>query len=290
MSSGWTVAIRALSSSSSGAVLGRRLDVRAARDLDPLGLVLGGRREDVHVVHVGLELGHLEQLGRVAVLARVADLAVEHRHRGHRRRAEVHRVVLGAAAAREVAVEGAQRVGVRRRRLAHAHARAADRLEHPHAALHQLAVDARLGDRHEDLARARRGGGGAALVHVAALLGREHRAGQREVEVGRVDRGADAHLLDRRAGHLLDRHDVVGVVRLGHQRPELAQVDLHARRRTRSRRRAPSPRSRPRAPGARATRGCSRPAGTPPRWRPARRSCWRSCRARARSGRRCPGR
>ena len=31
-----------------------------------------------------------------------------------------------------------------------------------------------------------------------------------------------------RAGDLLDRHHVVGVVRLGHQRPELAEVDLDA--------------------------------------------------------------
>src|SRR5919205_561175 len=55
-----------------------------------------------------------------------------------------------------------------------------------------------------------------------------HGPGQREVGVAGVHRRAHAHLGDRRPRHLLDRHDVVGVVRLGHQRPELAEVDLHA--------------------------------------------------------------
>ena len=199
MLSGWTVATRALSGVLQRLVLGRRLDVRPARDLDRLGLVLGRRREDVAVVDVRLQLGHLEQLGRVALLARVADLAVEHRHRRHRRRAEVDLVLGRARATREVAVEGAQRVRVRGRRLAHADARPADRLEHPHAALDELAVDARP-------RRSPRGSGASPawpspspLVHLAAVAGRQHRARQGEVEVGRVHRRADADLLDRRA-------------------------------------------------------------------------------------------
>ena len=56
MSSCWTVAILPSSDVGQRLVVGRRLDVRAARDLDLAGLVLGRRREDVHVVDVGLEL------------------------------------------------------------------------------------------------------------------------------------------------------------------------------------------------------------------------------------------
>ena len=51
--------------------------------------------------------------------------------------------------------------------------------------------------------------------------------GQRQVEEARVDRRAHAHLGQLGAGDLLHRHDVVGVVGLGDQRPQLGQIDLH---------------------------------------------------------------
>src|SRR5919199_1706168 len=71
------------------------------------------------------------------------------------------------------------------------------------------------------------GGGDLAVDDLPAAVG-EDRAGQREVGVARIHRRAHADLRDRRAGDLLDRHDVVGVVRLGDERPELVQVDLDA--------------------------------------------------------------
>ena len=55
---------------------------------------------------------------------------------------------------------------------------------------------------------------------------REHSTRERKVVEGRVDRGADADLGDRRPRDLLDRHHVVGVLRLGDQRPQLGEVDL----------------------------------------------------------------
>src|SRR4051812_15858822 len=209
-------------------VIRRRLDVRPARNLDPLGLALAGGGEDVDVVDVALELGRPEQLGRIAVLARVGDPPAQQRHRRDRRRAQVHAVARGPRAAAEVAVEGAQRVGVRRRRLAHADARPAHRLEHPHAAGDELRVDAGRDDRRLDLARPRGGGGIDARVHDLAVLVGEDRAREREVGVGRVDRRAQADLGDLEPGHLLDGHDVVRVVGLGDERAERREVDLHA--------------------------------------------------------------
>ena len=110
--------------------------------------------------------------------------------------------------------------------MAHPNARAAHRLEHPRAALHELAVDARLGDRREDLPRSGRGGGRDRGVHDLAVAVCQHGARQRQVGVARVDRRADAHLRQLGARDLLDRHHVAGALRLRHQRAELAQVDL----------------------------------------------------------------
>ena len=80
--------------------------------------------------------------------------------------------------------------------------------------------------RRQDLARpGGRGRGDLGVDDLAVAIG-QHRATQREIVEAGVDRGADAHLRDRRAGDLLDRHDVVGVVGLCDQRAELAEVDL----------------------------------------------------------------
>ena len=228
MSSGCTVATLASIESGSGSCSGGVLMFGPRGISIVLGLVLVGRREDVQVVDVRLQLRHLEHLGRVAVLARVADLALDHRHRRDGRRAQVDAVVVGAAAAGEVAVHRAQRVGARRRRLAHADARPADRLEHAHAALDELAVDARLGDRGQDLARPRRRRRLDRRVHDLAVLVGQHGARQGQVQVAGVDRRAHAHLGDLGARDLLDRDDVAGRVRLGDERAELAQVDLLA--------------------------------------------------------------
>ena len=179
------------------------------------------------VVDVGPQLGHRQDLGRLPVLPRVLDPPGQHRHRRHRGRAQVDVVVLGPRAPGEVAVERPQRVAVRRRRLAHPHARPAHRLEHPHPALDQLAVHAGLGDRREDLARPGRGGGHDRLVDELPVAVGQDRGRQRQVHVGRVDRRSDADLGELGPGHLLHRHHIVGVVGLGHQRAQLVQVDLH---------------------------------------------------------------
>ena len=204
-------------------VLGRGLDVGSARDLDLLRVLLVGGLEDVHVVHVRLELRLGKQLRRIAELPRIGDLARQHRGRGDGGRAQVHAVVRRAAAAGEVAVHGAQRIRAGGWRLAHSDTRAAHRLEHAHAGLHQLAVDARLRDRRQDLARARRGGGGDLRVDDLPV---EQRARQRQVGVAGVDRRADAHLSQAGARDLLDRHHVGRALRLGHEGAELVQVDL----------------------------------------------------------------
>ena len=130
-------------------------------------------------------------------LARVGDLARQHRRRRDRGRAEVHAVVGRPAPAREVPVERAQRVRARGRRLAHADARPAGRLEHPHARGQQVDVGARLRDLVEDLPRAGSRGRRDQLLGDPAAA--EHGAADGQVLVRRVDRRADADLRERRA-------------------------------------------------------------------------------------------
>ena len=96
------------------------------------------------------------QLRRLPQVAGVRDLAPQ-RGRGRRcRRAEVDAVAGRAAAAREVPVEGPHGDGARRRRLAHADARPARRLENPRARGKSVGVDAAANEQVEDLPRARR--------------------------------------------------------------------------------------------------------------------------------------
>ena len=223
MSSGATIRTRSASSSGQRLLLGRRLDVRAARDLDRVRLLGGHWLEDVALDDLGARGRALRELRR-RELARVRDHAGQHRGGGDRRRAEVDLVVRGAAAAREVAVEGPQRVRAGRRRLAHADARPAGRLEHAHARHQQLDVGARARDLVEDLARAGRRGRGDELL--GDLSAAEHGAAEREILVRRVDGRADADLRELGADELVDCHDVSRRRRLRHQRDELGEVDV----------------------------------------------------------------
>ncbi len=204
-------------------LLGRRLDVRAARDLDRPGLVGRNRLEDVRLDDRRSRGRARGQVGR-GQLSRVGDLALQHRRGRNRRGAQVDAVVGRSAASREVPVERAQRVRARGRRLAHADARPAGRLEHPDARRQQLDIGARLRDLVEDLPRARRRGRRDQLL--GEPVAAEHRAADGHVLVGRVDRRADADLRQRRAHELVDRDDVARARRLRDERDERREVDL----------------------------------------------------------------
>ena len=200
MSSGATISTRSVELVRQLLLRRRREDVRqVARHLNRLRLLLGRRREDVVLDDLRARLRTLRQIRHVQ-LARVGDHSGEERRRGDRRRAEVDVVVGGSGAALEVAVERAQRVRMRGRRLSHADARAAGRLEHANAGHQQLDIGARARDLVEDLARARgRRRRDEALGDPAAA---EDGADDGQILVGRVDRGADADLRERRADEL----------------------------------------------------------------------------------------
>ena len=91
-------------------LLGRRLDVRAARDLDRARPRRRAPARGCAVWTTSGRAGGRRERSAAAELARVGDHAGEHRGRGDRGRAEVDLIVGRAAAAGEVAVEGAQRV------------------------------------------------------------------------------------------------------------------------------------------------------------------------------------
>ena len=203
--------------------LGRRLDVRAARDLDRASLVGGSRREDVRLDDGGPGRRSLRQLRRVE-LAWVGDLALQHRDGCDRGRAEVDVVVRRAAPPGEVPVEGSERVGARGRRLPHPDAGPARGLQHADARREQLDVGPRLRDLVEDLPRAGSRRRGHELL--GDLVPAERRAHDRHVLVGRVDRRADADLCELRPDELLHRHDVPGAGRLRHERNERSEVDV----------------------------------------------------------------
>ncbi len=128
MSSVETLSPSLMSTGARQALLGRkaarhRLDVRALQHLDAGRLGWRQRRDQPGLR--GQERGRPVPLGRRARLARVADAPAERRDGGGQRRAQVDRVVLRAAPAREVAVEGAQAAAARGRHVADARAGAA---------------------------------------------------------------------------------------------------------------------------------------------------------------------
>ena len=89
-----------------------------------------------------------------AAFARIAHLAGEGRHRRHLGADQIHLCVLGAAAALEVAVAGAQRHGPALRTQAVAYAEAADRLQQPGSGGQKLGDIPVLGGHLQHLARA----------------------------------------------------------------------------------------------------------------------------------------
>ena len=104
--------------------------VLAADDLDCARLApAGGARGSARSSIVG-SLGAAAISGGRAERPRVGDLAAQRGRRGGRRRAQVDLVARRPAAPGEVAVERPHGGQARRRRLADADARAADRLEH----------------------------------------------------------------------------------------------------------------------------------------------------------------
>ena len=154
MSSGATIRTRSSSESGSSFCSGGGLMFGPRGiSIDP-GLVGRNRLEDVRLDDRRSRGRSRGQVWR-GQLSRVGDLALQHRRGRNRRGAQVDAVVGRSAAAREVPVERPQRVRSRGRRLAHADARPAGRLEHPDARRQQLDVRARLRDLVEDLPRAR---------------------------------------------------------------------------------------------------------------------------------------
>src|SRR2546430_2240612 len=81
-------------------------------------------------------------------------------------------------------------------------------------AVDRLAVDARLGNRGEDLARAGgRRGSDRGVDDLAPVVG-QHRGGEGEIGVSRVHGRSDADLGEFRPGYLLDRDHVARALRL----------------------------------------------------------------------------
>ena len=204
--------------------LRRRLDVRPARDLDRLGLFCRHGPEDVR-----LDDGRVALRDARAAPARassrgsaISPFSIEAAATAGR--AEIDLVVGGAASPREVAVERAQRVRARRRRLPHPDAWPARGLEHPDPGHQQVDVSAGARDLVENLPRARRRSGRHEVLGQAVAT--QGGADDRHVVVGRVDRGADADLRERGPDDLFDGNDVARARGLRDQRPELAEVDV----------------------------------------------------------------
>ena len=122
-------------------MFGRWLDVRASDDGDPPCLVRRGRGQDLPVVD-GRVVWCPAERGRPAERPRIGEDTVEGSRRRGRRRHQVDVVVFGSATPREVAVEGADRVGPARRRLTHTDTGSAGGLEHAGAGIEQLVIDA----------------------------------------------------------------------------------------------------------------------------------------------------
>ena len=226
-------------------VLRRALDVRPAWDLDLLGLLVG-RREEWTSSAYGPELGHRQQLGRLAVLARVGDLAGQERPAA-RPGSTGRPSPPGSRALREVPVEGAQRIGVRRRRLPMpTHGRTPARASEPPrpkaGGTPDSAIAARICRDPGSRGRDRR-------MHDLSVLSARIGAGQREVVVARIDRGADAYLGDLGAGDSSTGTTLSGCAAwppAARARPGRSRPGRRSRRRPRGRGR----RSPPRGPGA----------------------------------------
>ena len=86
--------------------LGVALDIGSAEYLDLVHFVLAYRRNN-HIIVDMEHLGELE-LGHIAELSRVSEVACECRSSSKLRRYEVYLTVLGSRASEEVSVEGTQ--------------------------------------------------------------------------------------------------------------------------------------------------------------------------------------
>ena len=170
-------------------------DVVAPRHLDRAPPPRAERRQDLAVVDARVAGGgaSVPRLGRAPRGSVIC--AGSARGRRGRRRAEVDRVVRGAAAAGEVAVERAQRAAPGGRRLAHADAGPADRLQHARARPRQLAV-------HAARARSCRGSAASPASRSARVRVHDrvaqHGGDDRQVLVRGVHRAAHADLRRRR--------------------------------------------------------------------------------------------
>ena len=196
-------------------------DVRAADDLRLLHALPRGRTVEEHLV-VDRELLRRGN-GRDRVLARILDLA---RQRGRRRRLRRNQVdlrALRAAAALEVAVVRAQRDRARAGRHVRADAEAAGVLENAAARLDEDRERAVRREHVHDLARTAGDADLDVLRHVLAL---EIEGDRADVAVGAVRAGADHDLVDLRALHGPDGHDVARRMRRGHEGLELVERDL----------------------------------------------------------------
>src|SRR5918998_998061 len=204
--------------------LGRRLDVRPARDLYARGLLGGCRVEDLTVVNRGVR-GGFGQLRILPEPPRIRDDAAQSGNRRDGRCSEVDLIRLGPGTTGEVAVESPHADRIGGWRLTHSYAGAAHRLEHPRAGTHQVGVHARLGDGVKDLPAPRCHGHHEPGVD---RLVPQHSRRDREVVEARVDRAAYAHLRHLRAGDLAHRDYVAGRVRLGYEGFQFVELDVLA--------------------------------------------------------------
>ena len=133
------------------------------------------------------------------------------------RRAEIDRVVLHAAAAREIAVEGAQALGARGGHVADAGARAAGRLGHRGPRGDEVGEQPLASHGLEDPVAAREEHEGHRGMPRAGRASRGHR---RHVVPRAVRARADHHLLDGRARDLFDGHHAIGRARQRDERRE----------------------------------------------------------------------
>ena len=200
-------------------------------------------------------------LGRGAGLARVGDPAGERGGGGGQGRAEVDRVVLGAAPAREVAVERAQAAAARGRHVADARARPAGGLGDAGARGQQGGEQALARHHLEDAVAAREDHEGARGRDPPAL---EHARHRLHVLPGGVGAGADHDLLDRLALDLGDRAPPGPASRAGRPAARARPGRARSGRRTRRRGPARAAATPPRARGGGSTRGWPRRRGT--RW------------------------
>src|SRR5215212_9003002 len=179
---------------------------------------------DLAVVHRGV--GRSLREGRVLTqLARVGDDSPERRRRRGGRARQVHLIGHRSRPSRAVTIEGPYADRLAGWRLSHPDARAAYRFKHPGACAHEVRVYAAPGDSVEDLAASRSHGHDEARVD---HLFPQDRRRDRQVVEARVDRAANAHLSDLRAGDLAHRDHVARRVGLRDQRLQSVQLDVLA--------------------------------------------------------------